>query len=241
MGLFDEILGKAIGTQGEERTKQSSSLVAGLLELLDEPETGGVQGLEKRSQGQGLGELVASWIGTGSNRAISADQLTSLLGAERVESLGQGAGLSGSLTAGALAALLPALIDKLTPDGKAPTGVEVQQRGRSILREEMPASARSARPRVDFSNVRTGSSSAAAEVPADFSKVKAGSSTAAASPPEPQTYVVVSGDSLSKIAKRIYGDAKEWRQIFEANRDQLENPDLIHPGQKLRIPKASKA
>jgi uncharacterized protein YidB (DUF937 family) len=222
MGSFDEILGQAIGTQGGERTKQSSSLVAGLLDLLDEPETGGIQGLAERSQGQGLGELVASWIGTGSNRSISADQVTSLLGARRVEALGQSAGLQGSLATGAIAALLPALIDKLTPDGKTPTGVEVQQRGRSILRE-MPAAApvaSAARPRADFSDVQ------------------AGSSTGPARPPEPEIYVVVAGDSLSKIAKRIYGDAKHWNRIFEANRDQIKNPDLIRPGQKLRIPKA---
>jgi nucleoid-associated protein YgaU len=47
---------------------------------------------------------------------------------------------------------------------------------------------------------------------------------------------VVKGDSLSKIAKREYGKASEWRRIFEANRDQITDPDLIHPGQVLRIP-----
>ena len=220
MGPFDEILGQAIGTQGGERTKQSSSLVAGLLDLLDEPETGGIQGLAERSQDQGLGELVASWIGTGSNRSISADQVTSLLGARRVEALGQSAGLQGSLATGAIAALLPALIDKLTPDGKTPTGVEVQQRGRSILRE-MPAAA----------------SVASAALPrADFSDVQAGSSTAPARPPEPEIYVVVAGDNLSKIAKRIYGDAKLWNRIFEANRNQISDPDKIREGMTLQIP-----
>ena len=111
MGLFDEILAQAIGTQGDERTKQASSLVAGLLELLDEPETGGIQGIAQRSQGQGLADVVASWIGTGSNRSISPDQVTGLLCARRVEALGQGAGLKGPLAIGAIAALLPALID----------------------------------------------------------------------------------------------------------------------------------
>jgi nucleoid-associated protein YgaU len=53
-----------------------------------------------------------------------------------------------------------------------------------------------------------------------------------------QTYVVVSGDSLSKIAKRYYGDANKWPVIHEANRDQIKNPDLIHPGQRLKIPAA---
>jgi nucleoid-associated protein YgaU len=52
------------------------------------------------------------------------------------------------------------------------------------------------------------------------------------------TYVVVAGDSLSKIAKREYGDMNQWRRIYEANRDQIKDPDLIHPGQKLTIPRS---
>ena len=49
-----------------------------------------------------------------------------------------------------------------------------------------------------------------------------------------QFYTVVAGDSLSKIAGKYKG--LTWQKIFEANRDQIKNPDLIHPGQKLRIP-----
>jgi nucleoid-associated protein YgaU len=53
---------------------------------------------------------------------------------------------------------------------------------------------------------------------------------------EPQIHVVQPGDSLSKIAKDVYGDASRWREIFEANRDQISEPNLIRPGWKLRIP-----
>jgi nucleoid-associated protein YgaU len=76
------------------------------------------------------------------------------------------------------------------------------------------------KPKPDFSNVRSGSSSTAPKP--------------AAGPAE--HYTVVAGDSLSKIAKKYYGDASQWRRIFEANRDQIENPDLIQPGWKLAIP-----
>ena len=76
----------------------------------------------------------------------------------------------------------------------------------------------------------------------DFSDVQTGgSSTAPRAPDAPSaeaTYTVVSGDSLSKIAKHHYGDANQWRRIFEANRDQIKDPDLIHPGQVLKIPRA---
>lgn len=73
---------------------------------------------------------------------------------------------------------------------------------------------------------------------ADFSNVQSGSSTApdATRQETAATYTVKSGDSLSAIAKREYGDASEWRRIFEANRDQIKDPDLIHPGQELKIP-----
>jgi nucleoid-associated protein YgaU len=49
-------------------------------------------------------------------------------------------------------------------------------------------------------------------------------------------YTVEAGDSLSKIATKYKGVT--WQKIFDANRDQIKNPDLIHPGQKLRIPTA---
>jgi nucleoid-associated protein YgaU len=86
---------------------------------------------------------------------------------------------------------------------------------------------RKEKPKPDFSNVQSGSSSTAPAPPPP-----------AAEPPkaQPNTYVVVAGDNLSKIAKRIYGDANQWRRIYEANRDVIKNPDLIYPGQKLVLP-----
>ena len=86
---------------------------------------------------------------------------------------------------------------------------------------------------------------------ADFSDVVAGGSSTApradvssAASPAPNvsdrehTYTVVAGDTLSKIAKREYGDASEWHRIYEANKDTIKNPDLIYPGQTFKIPSA---
>jgi nucleoid-associated protein YgaU len=53
---------------------------------------------------------------------------------------------------------------------------------------------------------------------------------------EVRNYVVQRGDSLSKIAKEVYGDAGRWREIYEANQDQIKDPNLIRPGWELRIP-----
>lgn len=55
--------------------------------------------------------------------------------------------------------------------------------------------------------------------------------------PEAQFYTVVKGDTLGAIAKKFYSDANKYPQIFEANKPMLKNPDLIYPGQVLRIPK----
>ena len=54
--------------------------------------------------------------------------------------------------------------------------------------------------------------------------------------PEVQYYTIVSGDSLSKIAKAHYGNAMDYPKIFEANKEVIKDPDLIYPGQKIRIP-----
>ena len=91
------------------------------------------------------------------------------------------------------------------------------------------------KPKADFSNVQSGSSSTAPEpAPPMADPAPTGTTGTAAD----GSYVVVAGDSLSKIAKREYGDMNQWRRIFEANKDQISDPDLIHPGQTLRIPRS---
>jgi nucleoid-associated protein YgaU len=84
------------------------------------------------------------------------------------------------------------------------------------------------KPKADFSNVQSESSTSAPDI---------GRRDVQAEPPATR-YTVRKGDTLSAIAKREYGDAGAWRRIYEANRDQIENPDLIHPGQELKIPGA---
>lgn len=83
--------------------------------------------------------------------------------------------------------------------------------------------------KADFSNVRSGSSSTAPD--SEVEQRPASESTT--------TYTVVAGDSLSKIALREYGNANEWKRIYEANRHIIKDPDLIYPGQELSIPNSS--
>ena len=71
------------------------------------------------------------------------------------------------------------------------------------------------------------------EVVADIKATGGGASAS-------QTYTVKAGDTLSKIAKEHLGDANAYMQIFDANKDQLKDPDKIHPGQVLRMPQTTK-
>ena len=89
----------------------------------------------------------------------------------------------------------------------------------------------------DFSNVQSGSSSTAPQ------ETEARGAAHAASPPgssahEAETYEVAKGDSLWKIAQRLYGNGTQWPKIYAANRDVLHDPNHLHPGQRLRIPRA---
>ncbi len=93
--------------------------------------------------------------------------------------------------------------------------------------------------RPDFSNVTSTAQSTAKEVrKPDFSNVSStvASTAPVVEPAAPVTYTVQKGDTLSKIAKAHLGSANKWKLIWEANRDQIKNPDLIKPGQVLKIP-----
>lgn len=89
--------------------------------------------------------------------------------------------------------------------------------------------------KVDFSGVSASVDTTAQKVDqVDFSGVTASVDTTAEK--VGGTYTVQKGDSLSKIAKQELGDANAWTRIFEANRDVLDDPDKIQPGQILKLP-----
>jgi nucleoid-associated protein YgaU len=90
--------------------------------------------------------------------------------------------------------------------------------------------------KADFSGVKASVDTTAQQVEkADFSGVTA-SVDSTAELVGGSSYTVKSGDSLSKIAKNELGDANAWQKIFEANRDVLDDPDKIFPGQVLKLP-----
>ncbi len=120
MGLFDSIAGQVLGqlTQGNEGVGGFMQAVGGLIN--NHP--GGLQGLVQAFEQQGLGGVVASWVGTGQNLPISGEQIQAVLGNQQVAAIAQSLGFSPQEASNKLAEFLPQVVDKLTPTGQLPQG-----------------------------------------------------------------------------------------------------------------------
>jgi uncharacterized protein YidB (DUF937 family) len=118
MSIFDQV-SSMLGSQGEG--PGSNALLSGAMEMLSN-HPGGVQGLASAFEQSGLGHLASSWIGNGENLPVSADQIKSVLGDERVSEFASKLGISPDTAAGHLAQLLPGLVDKLSPQGQVSAG-----------------------------------------------------------------------------------------------------------------------
>ena len=235
MSLFTEIVKSALGANDSsgQTENQSQNLLNGALGMLQK--MGGIDGLVNKLQQSGLGDIAASWVGTGENKSIQPDQLANVLGKDQVAELAQQAGIPESQGASVLSQVLPAMVDKLTPDGKVPESSSFPTWGKVLLggagaavAAKVAASYFGKKEDEEQSpnpEQQTTSTSAASV------DTSAGSAAATA-----RTYTVASGDTLSKISKQFYNDANQWQRIFDANRDILSNPDRILPGQHLRIP-----
>ena len=125
-----------------------------------------------------------------------------------LEQMAREAEITPDEAAAQLAEVIPEAVNELTPDGQVPQEATLNQMVETIVSEEVPVEAA---PAVEAE-------------PAPPAEVAV------------QTYTVVSGDTLSAIAQRYYGNAGAYMRIFEANRDKLNDPNLIFPGQELVIP-----
>jgi uncharacterized protein YidB (DUF937 family) len=108
MSLLDGLLGGLVG--GEMTTVVNSFI----------QQHGGVQGIVAQFEKQGLGPTVQSWIGTGPNQPISADQVHQVFGSGMLTQLAAKAGMNPQDLAQKLSQVLPVAIDKLTPGGQVP-------------------------------------------------------------------------------------------------------------------------
>lgn len=113
MGIFDSILDAASGAGGSA----GGGAVGAVTDLLQSQ--GGVGGLIAGFTKNGLGDAAASWLGGGDNHSIGADQISAVLGSGPIGDFAAKLGVSPAQASATLAMLLPIVIDKLTPDGRA--------------------------------------------------------------------------------------------------------------------------
>ena len=129
MGLLDEMENKAVTSM---LGSSSNPLAGSLLQMINN-HPGGLSGLVQSFHDKGLGDIASSWIGTGQNLPISADQIQHVLGSDTVKELAAKAGISPDIASSSLAAVLPSLVDKLTPNGQMPDHSNLLQMGMSVL------------------------------------------------------------------------------------------------------------
>ncbi|SHI24744.1 YidB family protein [Pollutimonas bauzanensis] len=119
MGLLDSIVA-AMGTENPQARAQAALLPALIEQVKAYP--GGLPGLIEKFQQGGLGEVIASWVGSGKNQPVTPDQLHAVLGDDIVNSLSQRSGLDVGAVLGSLSVMLPSLVDQATPDGAPVAG-----------------------------------------------------------------------------------------------------------------------
>ena len=135
MGLLDSILGSVWGGGAQGQSSGQAALINAVIQMVANKAGGAVGGAGASGAAGGLGGLIgaltqgglgnvaSSWVGTGQNLPVSADQLQSALGGGGdglLAQLAQQAGMSHGDAASGLSQILPGLVDKLTPDGQIP-------------------------------------------------------------------------------------------------------------------------
>jgi uncharacterized protein YidB (DUF937 family) len=130
MGFLDDMASQAVGhfAGGSDNT-----LVHGVMELVQN-QPGGISGLVQCFHEKGLGGIFESWVSTGQNLPISAEQIQGVLGNEQVQQLAAKAGISPEEASSKIAELLPGMVDKLSPDGKLPEGGELLQKAMGFFK-----------------------------------------------------------------------------------------------------------
>ena len=119
-GGVDDVLEK-LGGAGGASPGGLGGMLAGLVPVVSGMlEHGGLQKVLAQLEGSGLGSQAASWVGTGANQPIDADEIEKVLGSSQLAGIAQKLGVSPDEAAGALAKVLPAVVDTVSPEGELP-------------------------------------------------------------------------------------------------------------------------
>lgn len=130
MGFLDDMASQAMG---HFAGGSDSNLARGIMEMVQN-QPGGISGLLQCFHEKGLGGVFESWVSTGQNLPISAEQIQGVLGNEQVQQLAGKLGISPQEASSKIAEFLPTMVDKLTPDGKIPEGGELLQKAMSFFK-----------------------------------------------------------------------------------------------------------
>ena len=119
MGLLDQLAGNVLsGVLGNAQQQGQSPLLQAAMTLIQQ--NGGLPGLLAKFQQSGLGQHADSWVSSGANLPISADQLKQVLGSGAIGQIASQLGMDHGQVSGGLAQLLPQLVNQLTPNGQVP-------------------------------------------------------------------------------------------------------------------------
>jgi uncharacterized protein YidB (DUF937 family) len=136
MGLFDQVAGAITGATGTS-TEGGNSLLETVMQLVNNPQTGGVAGLVQSFQKGGLAEIANSWVSTGQNLPVSSEQIQNVLGSEQVSQIASKLGISTDQASGQIAEFLPQIVDRLTPNGTVPEGGDLLSQGLELLKGKL--------------------------------------------------------------------------------------------------------
>jgi len=131
MGLLDSVVGALSGSQ----SAGSNPLLNIVMQLINNPQSGGLGGLVQSFEQGGLGDVVKSWVSTGQNLPISAEQIKAVLGGGQLQDIAAQLGVSTEQASGSLADLLPQVVDKMTPNGQLPEGGDLLAQGMDLLKK----------------------------------------------------------------------------------------------------------
>jgi uncharacterized protein YidB (DUF937 family) len=115
MGLFDNLAGAVLGKLGGEQ----GNMAQAAMEMFNQ--NGGLSGILEKFKASGLAEQAASWVGTGENLPISAEQISIVLGDSAIGEMAAKFGITPEELSSKIAQYLPAIVDKMTPDGEVGT------------------------------------------------------------------------------------------------------------------------
>jgi uncharacterized protein YidB (DUF937 family) len=138
MGILDDLIKQAANAAGG--SQEHSAMATAVVGMLNSQGPGGLQALVQSFHDKGLGDIAASWVGTGKNLPVTPDQVHSVLGAGTVQQLAQQAGVTPGTATTLLAALLPVIVDRLTPGGQMPQQSSLLAEGLGFLKGKLSSS-----------------------------------------------------------------------------------------------------